>query len=190
MSRSPIDRARARAVRRLRFRSRSVAVSIALVGLAAAAAYVGVEAVLALLGMPALVGSPAALAEHAQAAGPIALVVAGILAILGIICLLAAILPGRFRRRAIADERMTVVIDDDVVAAGMSRSVATALGVPRTQVRTSVGRRSAEVRVTPTTGFSVTGESAREAAAETVQRTGIRPALTTRAAIARTGVIS
>lgn len=190
MSDTTPDRYRGRARRRLRYRSRSVAASIALIVTALAAAYVGVEAALALLGQPPLVSAPFGLLPLVQQIPAVAIAVAAVLAMLGLICIIAAITPGRFRRRVIEDDRALVVIDDDVVASGVSRAVSGALGIGRTQVRTSLGRRRADVRVTPTTGFAASAEPAREAGGRLLADLRLSPAPTVRADIERTGVIA
>lgn len=179
-----------RSSRRLRHRSRSAAVSVALVLAALIGAYLAVEAGLALAGQRPLLASPAQMWDTAQSQPAIAWTAAVALAVIGIVFVLLAILPGRLARREVGDERLTIVIDDDVLASGLSRSVATAAGVSRSQVRTSVGSRRARVDLTPTTGFPPSREAAQQAAQATVRTLGVRPALSTSVAVAREGVIA
>lgn len=183
------DRRRSRTSRRLRFRSRSVAASVALTVPALAAVYAAVESTLALLDLPALVSAPFALVELARENTAVAIAIGAGLAALGLVCLVVALTPGRYRRRTIADERAAFVVDDDVVASGISRAVARRLDIDRSQVRTSLGRRRADVRVTPTTGFGQSAERARTAAAEVVEAIAVRPAPSARATVERSGVI-
>jgi hypothetical protein len=184
------QRALRRTARRLRHRSRSAAVTVALALAALLGVYLAVEAGLALAGLPALVAAPAEMWDLAQAQPVIAYGTAAVLAVVGVAFVVLAVLPGRLARREIADDRLTVVLDDDVLASGLSRSVATAAGVARTQVRTSVGRRRARVDLTPTTGFPPSREAAQQAGQATVRTLGIRPALNPSVVVGREGVIA
>jgi hypothetical protein len=180
----------ARAARRMRFRSRSAAVIVALLAVTLGAVYLGTEAALVLLSQPPLVSAPFGLLDAADADPLVSGGAAAVLALIGVVCLVCAVTPGRFRRRFIADERATIVVDDDVLASSISRSVAIEAKVARSQVRTSLGRRRAEVRVTPTTGFDVSDEPVRQVGEQLLARGGVTPPVKTRAVIERSGVIA
>jgi hypothetical protein len=184
-----LDPALRRSVRRLRHRSRSVAVSVALIVAAVLAVYLGVEAALALAGLPALLATPEQIWDAAHSAPVITWSASVVLALIGVVCILLAVLPGGLARRTLDDDRLAVVIDDDVVASAFSREVAAATHVARDQVRTAVGRRRARVDLTPTTGFEPDREAARRAGADLVEALHLRPAPTPSVAIARKGVI-
>jgi hypothetical protein len=190
MSTTNADGVLRRSSRRLRHRSRSAAVSVALVLAALIGAYLAVEAGLALAGHRPLLATPAAMWDFAQSQPVVAWGAAIVLALVGLVFVLSAILPGRLARREVADERLTIVLDDDVLASGLSRSVATAAGVSRAQVRTAVGARRARVDLTPTTGFPPSRDVAQQAAQATVRALGVRPTVTTSVAVAREGVIA
>lgn len=176
--------------RRMRYRSRSVAVSIALAIAAAATAYVGVEAVLAALSVPPVLLTPADMISAVQAGTPWSIAVMAVLAVLEIWCLVLALTPGGRARRELADERAVFVIDDDVMAGGISRAAARDAGVPREQVTTTVGRRRAVVRVRPSTGFPVDADMATDAAARAVASVAPRRALSIRTAVDTRGVLA
>lgn len=176
--------------RRMRFRSRSVAVSIALGVVAVAAAYVGVEAVLAALSVPALLLAPAELLAAIEAGTPWSIAAIAGIAVLGIWSLVLAFAPGVRARRELSDERAVFVIDDDVMAGGISRAAALSTGVSRDQVTTTVGRRRAVVRVRPSTGFPVDAERATDAAAQAVAAVTPLRALSIRTAVDTQGVLA
>ncbi|TQJ31530.1 hypothetical protein [Microbacterium sp. SLBN-146] len=184
------QRALRSASRRLRHRSRSVAVSVALGASGIAAAWVGTESVLAALGLPPLWLSPADLVALAAGGGYLTVAAGGAVGLLGLACLAIAVTPGRLRRREITDERTTWVIDDDVLAAGLSRATARAAGVGTDQVRTVVGRRRAVTRVRPSTGFRPDLEATNAAAAGVVAAVSPSPAPRTSVVIDREGVLA
>ncbi|MFJ6653790.1 DUF6286 domain-containing protein [Microbacterium sp. NPDC091313] len=190
MSTQNADGALRRSSRRLRHRSRSAAVSVALVLAALIGAYLAVEAGLALAGQRALLASPAQMWDFAQSQPAVAWSAAVVLALIGVVFVVLALTPGRLARREISDERLTIVLDDDVLASGLSRSAATAAGVARSQVRTSVGHRRARLDLTPTTGFPPSRDAAQQAAESTVRDLAVRPALTTSVHVEREGVIA
>ena len=70
-----------------------------------------------------------------QAAEPVVLVLLGLAALgFGLYFLLAGVLPGRRPRRAIADPRAVVVVDDPVLASALARRARTEAGVGPEQV--------------------------------------------------------
>lgn len=184
------QRALRSASRRLRHRSRSVAVSVALVASSVAAAWVGTESVLAALGARPLWLAPADVVAAAVDGGYLTVVAGGGAGLLGLFCLVIALAPGRLRRRELADGRTIWVIDDDVLAAGLSRATARAAGVGTDQVRTVVGRRRAVTRVRPSTGFPPDLQATRAAAADVISAVSPSPAPRTSVVIDREGVLA
>mgnify|MGYP001148520599 CR=1 FL=1 len=183
-------RAARRLSRRMRFRSRSVAVSIALGVVALAAAYIGAESVMAALSLPPLVLAPEDLLALVSAGTPVNLAVVAALGAPGIVCLALAVAPGARARRDLTDERAIFVIDDDVMAGGISRAAALSAGVPREQVTTTVSRRRAVIRVRPSSGFRVDAEQATQAASRAVAAVAPRRDLTVRTALENQGVLA
>lgn len=183
-----IDRPLRVAARRLRHRSRSVAVSIALVATALVAVWVAVEAVLAALGRPALLWAPARTVEIVRAGGPAVVAVGAAIAVLGLAAVVVALLPGRLARRELPDERAVYIVDDEVLASGISRVAATAARVGSGQVRTVVSRRRSITHVRPTTGFPPDEAATSDSVTAAVDGLGLRPAPRATVVIARSGV--
>lgn len=96
------------------------------------------------------------------------LIVAGVAAVLGIMLLLSAVLPGGKAKRARTSERSALVIDDGVYADAVADAIARATGLASSQLRVTVAKQRATVMVTPTSGVDVD----RNAIAETVRATG------------------
>ncbi len=181
---------RRRLSRRMRHRSRSVAVSIALWVAALPLAYLAVEAVLELVGAPALWQRPLQVLETISGAEAIRYGVAAAAVLAAIILLVLAFAPGRLSRHELADERMLVVVDDEVLAGALSRAAAIAASVPRDRVSTEVGARTAEISVRPTSGFGVSRDDVAAAAGRELERLAPRPAVRQRVRIESAGVIA
>lgn len=145
---------------------------------------------LAALALQPLILPPETLLELAVSGSPVSLAVVAALAILGIVCLVLAFAPGARARRDLTDDRAIFVIDDDVMASGISRAAALSAGVPRDQVQTTVSRRRAVVRVRPSSGFRVDADEATEAASRAVAAVAPRRDLTVRTALENTGVLA
>ena len=174
-----------RLLRRETHRSRTVAAALVSVAIVLVAA--GVVVLWALPQAADARGAVAATlgleeASRAIAAG------AGIgAAVLGLLLVILAVSPGRRMRRPLASERCAVVVDDRVIADAIAARTARAATLRPERVRASVGRRRAEVVVTPTSGVPVDAEQAREAAAEESAAAGLP--LAPRLRIAETGAI-
>ncbi len=181
---------RRRLSRRMRHRSRSVAVSIALWVAALPLAYLAVEAVLELVGAPALWQRPVDVLGTITGAEAIRYAVAGAAILAAVILLVLAFAPGRLSRHELADERMLVIVDDEVLAGALSRAAATAAGVPRDRISTSVGARSAEVTVRPTSGFGIARDDVAAAAERELERLAPSPPVRQKVRIEAAGVIA
>ncbi|TPW71680.1 hypothetical protein [Schumannella sp. 10F1B-5-1] len=185
-------------------RSRSVAASLGLIVLALVAASIGTECVLALAGLPPLLLSPADAVDGWIAAGVTSglavdgddfatlalLVAAGALAVLGLIALIAALVPARRPRHRLRDARTVLLVDDDVLASAVSRHVARTSGVAAEQVRTAVGRRVLATRVRPTSGHPLVAAELEADSADYVRGLDLAPAARARVAVAASGVIA
>lgn len=167
-----------------------VAVAVAL-AVVLACAYAGAETVLAMLGRPPLLAAPGDMASALVAAptlAPAALVVGGVLvALLGIVTIVAAVRPARRPRHVVDSDRLAVVVDDGVIASALARHAATAAGVDPDDVVVSVGRGTATVRVTPASGLTVDREAVHRAVEDQIHRYGARPALRSTVVVTRTG---
>lgn len=119
----------------------------------------------------------------------VALIIGAIVAvIIGLLLLLAAVLPGGLARHARATDRFVVVIDDGVLADAAADAVAYQNDLDRSQVRTTIGRRALDVRVTPTSGLSIDEQRVASAASAAVTGAGFSAA--TAVHVADRGVIA
>lgn len=159
-----------------------------------AAIYALLEAVLAALGQPTWLVHPLAgaqwLADLPGPYPPALLVAAGVLmALVGLIFLGNGLLPGRRARHVIANPRVAIVVDDEVIASALAKSARMAAGVTREQVMVVVSARLVQVNVRPTSGIRLS-EQAIQAAVEAqlaAMELDPRPAVTVK--LAASGVI-
>jgi len=120
---------------------------------------------------------------------PEALVIAGaVAAVIGLVLLALAVLPGRRARRARTTERLALLVDDGVLADAVADAVALRCGIDRRQVATTLGRSRVSVRITPTSGIRVDESAAEAAASEAVSALGFT--VTPRVHVASTGVVA
>jgi hypothetical protein len=171
-----------RILRRETHSSRSGAAIVVLVALIILAAYVGLEAVYAALGLHALLFSPLDALDSALTAatvqGGLVIAVGIVTAIVGLVLIIVGLTPGRRGRHTIDDARVAVVVDDQVIAAALSRSARTAAGLAPGQVSTWVSRRSARLTVTPASGVRADEEAVLAAARGEVAGGAYRPEVT------------
>lgn len=114
--------------------------------------------------------------------------VGGALTVLAIVLLALALLPGRRARRARTTERAALLVDDGVIADSIAAAVARRAGVERDRVTVFVGRRTVEIRITPTSGVFVRVADAEDAANDILA--GIGFAATPRVVIEPHGVVA
>ncbi len=162
-----IKRLNLREIRSSRAALSIVSASVLLVAIV----WLGVELVLSVTGNPSLLISPADLASRIASLGTATitwvLIGAGALAaILGIILLGAAILPGTKPRHILENSRSAVVVDSEVLASAVSRSARTAARLAPEQVASRVGRKRVDVTVRPGAGRTVDTNAIREAVEE------------------------
>lgn len=150
-------------------RSSRAAVSIAsAVVLLLVVLWLAVELVLSLTSNSALLMSPATLAQGmvdvATQTPPGALIAAGVLlALVGFALVALAVLPGTKPRHIMGSQRSAIVIDNEVVAAAVSRTARTVARLAPDQVTSSVGRKRIDVTVRPGSGRTVDLEVIKEA---------------------------
>ncbi|NUT71606.1 hypothetical protein [Pseudarthrobacter sp. C4D7] len=160
----------------------------------AACLWLGTESILSMLGQPALLASPGHLAsltaEVPHAVLPAGLVAGGaVLALVGAGLLVAAVKGGRRGRRAMVSDRSALVVDDEAIAAAISRKVRLAANLAPEQVATTVARNHARVSVRPTSGITLDPEVLTAAAADEVAGLRLRRALRARVHIATEGAV-
>lgn len=175
-----------RVLRREQHSSRSGSTIVVLVLLTLVVGYLGVEAVYAALGRPALLFSPvdalATLTSSVDGGGTSGLVLgAGVVAaVVGLVLLGLAVTPGRRGRHTIDDDRVAVVVDDRVIASSIARAARVSGRLSEQQVSAWVSRRRAQVDLTPASGLAVDEQAVESATRTELESTAYRPALTVR----------
>jgi len=148
--------------------SRSAPSTVTALLLFAAVLWLLLETALSFTGNPPLLLAPAELIQHAAVLGtatlPEALLAAGAAsALLGILALGAAIMPGHKPRHVIENPRSAVVVERGVLASAIARTARTTSRLAPEQVTASVGHKGVEVRIHPTSGMAVDPVAVREA---------------------------
>lgn len=175
-----------RVLRRELHSSRSGSTIVVLVLLTLAVGYVGVEAVYAALGRPALLFSPvdvlATLTSSVDGGGTSGLVLgAGVVAaIVGLVLICLAVTAGRRGRHTIDDDRVAVVVDDRVIASSLARTARTSGRLSEQQVSAWVSRRRAQIDLTPSSGLAVDDGAVEAASRAELESVAYRPALSAR----------
>jgi hypothetical protein len=183
-----------RIARRTTHSSRAVASVVTAALLIVVLVWVGTETVLSALGAPALLVSPVRMGQWLAAVpantAPPVLVGAGAgLTLVGVVFVLLGILPGSRARHALPSDRSAVVVDDDVIAAALSRTARQAAGLVPGQVTTVVGRNSAELRIRPTSGVPLDEAAVEEAVHRELASYGVRPEPAVRIRVSNRGVV-
>jgi hypothetical protein len=178
-----------RLVRRSLHRSRSAAIIVALVAVSLAAAYVGTEATLAALGLGPLLVTPDAVLASVENPGQIELIIAGAAALVGLVLIVLALVPGRRGRHQVASDRLAVVVDDAVLAGALSRVVRREAAVAESRVRTMVSARRGSVAVTPTSGVPLNAAALTASARDYLDALELSPAVRANVSVASSGVV-
>jgi hypothetical protein len=156
-----------------------------------ALAWLGTESVLAALGRPALLLTPADMGSGIRGLAsvqPGVLIAAGVvLALIGLILVIAAVTPGRRGRHVIGAVPAAAVVNDEVIASALVRTAASAAGVSPDRAVATVGRTSATVRITPASGVPVDRAAVERAVAEAAQALELTPAIRARVVIDKKG---
>ncbi|PZF61845.1 hypothetical protein DEI81_10660 [Curtobacterium sp. MCBD17_013] len=182
-----------RVARRETHSSKAVPAVVTAVLVILACAYAGREVVLAMLGMRPLLAAPGDMGAALVAASTVAaawLIVGGVVvALIGVLLVVVALRASRRPRRTLHSDRTVVVVDDRVIASALARRAADAAGVDPDATLVTVGRRTAEVRLTPTSGLPVDREAVVTAVDDEIARSDARPPLRSRTTIERTGKV-
>ncbi|PPG32125.1 DUF6286 domain-containing protein [Pseudoclavibacter sp. RFBB5] len=157
------------------------------------AAWIGTEIVLSLLALPALLVAPAdmfasalgVLEQPAQYVGIAGVVVA----IIGLVLLIAGLAPGRRARHTLTSTRTATVADNAVIASALARHAAHAGNVSPDNVTVSVSHRRADVHLTPASGLPVDAAAITAAVNQQLERYELTPRVTAKVRVAENGKV-
>jgi len=153
----------------------------------------GTEILLALASQPPLLASPGAVADFLVDVPryPASTVIAiGVLAaIVGVVLVVAALVPGRTARHVVATDRTAAIVDNEVIASALARHAARAGNVDPDSVSVSVSHREAVVRVTPVSGLPVDRASVVAAVDRQLHEYGLRRSIRSTVVIAQSGKV-
>ena len=157
-------------------------------------ACVATEAVLSVLSLPPLSITPGGMLASAVRLPDLVstpgLVAAGsVAAAAGALLVGVAVSPGRTPDRVGETTRTAAVFDDRAIASALAGRAARAAGVDPDHVTVTLGRRSAEVRIQPSSGWSVDRDAVDEAVVAEIRRLNVAPVLSHRIVIVRKGAV-
>ncbi|MFF2298960.1 DUF6286 domain-containing protein [Arthrobacter sp. NPDC058127] len=160
----------------------------------AACVYALLESALRAIGQPPWLIDPQTAAERLTALpggiSPLLLgSLGGVVAMVGLIFFLNAVLPGRKSRHLLEDPRAGVVVDDEVIASALARAARTAANVTQEQVMVVVSQRLVVVNVRPTSGVPLHEERVFAAVEDELQKMAPSPMPSVRVNVATSGVI-
>lgn len=182
-----------RIIRRETHSPRSTLAIVLAVVLILVFAWVGTEIVLALLHLRALLVSPSAMFEAAVnlVSLPTAIVAAAgvVVALVGLILVIAAVSPGRRARHALDTQRAATVVDNEVIASALARHASNAGNVDPDNATVSVSHRRAVVHLTPASGVPVNEAEVAEAVDQQLDSYGLRPTVRATVRIADRAVV-
>ena len=157
-------------------------------------AWIGTESVLALLGRPALLvapedslGSVLGLPTLVTSSGIIG--AGSAVAVIGLLIVLVALLPGRRARHTGVVGRTAVVVDNVVVASALARVASRSANIDPDQVVVTIGHRTVDVTVRPSSGFPVDDARVLTAVQEALTTFELTPALRAKVTIEQKGVV-
>lgn len=110
------------------------------------------------------------------------------IALVALVFVVLACVPGRRPRQRRVAPRTAILIDDQVLANATADAVARDSGVPRDRITVDVQRGRVRVRVTPTSGVPLAETTVREAAATVWEAAGVPASV--RVTIAARGVVA
>lgn len=179
-------------VRRETHSSRALTSVILAIIIVAALGFLTTEGLLALSGNEPLLVNLAEMWRQGFAAlsdshRPLAIILGVLLALCGLLLLAKAVLPGTLSKHALGDERAAYVVDDAVVAAGISLLVREEAGLPPGAVSTAVSKRRSISTITPTTGRPLDQEQMQQLATTEIASWQLRPRLKTAVKVATVG---
>ncbi len=160
----------------------------------AACVYALLESALRAIGQPPWLIDPQTAAERLTAlpGGISSLLLGslgGVVAMVGLIFFLNAVLPGRKSRHLLQDPRAGVVVDDEVIASALARAARTAANVTQEQVMVVVSQRLVVVNVRPTSGVPLHEERILAAVEDELRKMAPSPMPSVRVNVATSGVI-
>lgn len=182
-----------RIVRRETHSSRAgIAITLAVL-LIVALAWIGTEAVLAAVGTAPLLLAPTDLVgstlDAASAPVGVLTAVAVVVALVGLVLIIVSLAPGRRGRRGAKAERTVAVVDDRVIARSLARTASYAGDVDPSQVSVSVGKRSALIEVTRTSGRQTDVRSIDEAVRDELGAYDFSPTLRHKVKLSEKGTV-
>lgn len=158
-----------------------------------ALAWLLTEIVLAVAGQSKLLLSPIDMVDGIRglpSVVPALLVSAGIvLAIIGLVLVVLALKGGRLGRHTITDDRAAIVVHDEVIGSALVRAAADASAIDPDQAVAAVGRRRAQVRLTPSSGMDIDRGVVDQAVAERLGTFRVTPAVKSRISIVKKGKV-
>lgn len=167
-----------------------LAITLAVV-LVVVLAWVGTETVLSLLRLPALLIAPGAMARAlvtvTSVPGGYAIASAAVLAVIGVVLVVAALAPARRARHTVHDDRLAVVIDNEVIASALARHASHAAGVDPDNTTVAVSHRRAEVSLIPSSGVPVAKDEVEAAVSRQLAQYQLVPAVSPRINISQNG---
>ena len=174
--------------------SRAVAAGVAAVLVIAGCVYGLLESALRAIGQPPWLIDPQTAAQRLvdlpAGISPLLLgVIGAVVATLGLVFLLNAVLPGRRARHLLDDPRLAVVVDDEVIASALARRARAAANVTQEQVMVVVSQRLVVVNVRPTSGVPVQEQRVQSAVEDELRAMSPSPMPAIRVNIAVSGVI-
>lgn len=156
-----------------------------------ALAWVATEGILAALGQRALLLSPSAMVEGVRglpSVPPGLLITAAVvLVVAGLATLIAAVLPGRRGRHILDGEGSPAVVDDEVIGSALVQAAAASAGIDPDRAVANVGRRTATVRITGTSGVRIDQAEVERAVARTAEELHLTPPVRTRVVLEKNG---
>lgn len=152
------------------------------------------EAVLRALGQPQWLIDPLKAAHDLVAlpdgvSASLLLSVGVVIALLGVILVAQAVLPGRRARHTILSDRVAVVVDNEVIASALARRARWQAGVTREQVMVIVSSTTVQVNIRPTSGISVDPDTVQIAVEAELKEMGLLPIPRVNVTVARSGVV-
>ena len=98
----------------------------------------------------------------------------------GALLLIKSVLPGALSKHALNDNRVAYVVDDAVIASGVSRLVREKIGLPQGAVSTAVSKHRSLSTITPNTGQEINQKEIHDFTTEKVTSWNLHPRLTAR----------
>ena len=183
-----------RVVRRELSSSRAILSGIAAFIVTVLAIYALLETGLRIANQPAWLIDPQTaldrLAQLPQGLNPLLLgVIGAVLLLLGLIFFCNGVFKSRRARHTLADPRIAVVVDDEVIASALARRARLAAGVTQEQVVVVVSKRAVVVNLRPTSGVPLDHDAIKTAIEQELQAMAHNPLPQVRVNIAVAGVI-